>query len=54
MADYLEVESMIMRRFHELRPQKQFLQEVVEILDMEFEGVEHADEVIEYIIRNEQ
>jgi len=54
MANYHEVESEIMKRFHELRPQSQFLQEVVEILDMEFKGVEYADEVIEYIIGNEQ
>ncbi len=52
--NYLQTEALIMRRFHELRPQKQFLQEVIEILDEEFDGVKYADEIIEGIINNEQ
>ena len=52
--DYFDVEGRVMRRFHELRPQHTFLQTVVEILDMEFEDVKYADEVIKCIIANEQ
>ena len=51
---YFEVENEIMDRFYELRPQKQFLQEVIEILDMEFDGVKYADKIIDYLIENEQ
>ncbi len=54
--DYWETEKLIMQRYTELRPQKEFLQAVVERLDMEFPDKQYpfAGEVIEYIIRNEE
>jgi hypothetical protein len=51
---FMEREAEILKRFDEVRPNKTFLMEAIEVLDMEFGGDVISDMIIEGIIKNEQ